>query len=110
MSLSANLQARLDVFKASFAAWAKGELVVVEAVGAAMLTGLEAIAVAAKPTAVADITAILEALPAEFLSGSTLDGIAEEVLKAAKADTAAALESVAPQVLATLVGVLIKAL
>ncbi|MGH7024518.1 MAG: hypothetical protein ACREEB_13150 [Caulobacteraceae bacterium] len=110
MNLSVELSAYFYVLRNKFEDWATGELLVVEAAGSAILAGLQTVAVAAKPAAVSDIIDILQTLPAEFLSGSTLDVIAEEVLKQSEADTATILKGIAPQVLATLIGILIKGL
>lgn len=110
MSFTATLEAAWASLKAKVETVWQGEVVVVETVGTTILTGLETILTALEPTALADLKAILQGIDSAFLSGSTLDSVAEEVLKQASVDVKVVLSTMAPQVLTTIIGVLIQAL
>jgi len=106
----------MDFETTAAAAWARikaffqAELTVGAAIGATLIQGVETVATALAPTAVNDVKTILQGIDTAFLAGSTLDGIAEEVKTQAGTDLKALLNGLAPQVLATLIGILIKAL
>lgn len=97
-------------FETSVVNWAASEEVVLTAVVAEVVNAVETIVTSLKPTAVADMKAILSALPKEFLSGATFDDIIEEVKKVAQADLQAVMSTAKPQVLEAIVGVLVNAI
>lgn len=110
MSFTTTLEAAWASLKAKVEAVWQGEVVVVETVGTTILTGLETILTALEPTALADVKAILQGIEDAFLKGSTLDMIAEEVKVQASTDLKAILADIKPQVLTTVIGVIIHAL
>jgi hypothetical protein len=105
-----SLKTALASFEAKVKAFFSAEVVVAEAIGVTILQGLETIVTAIEPTVLNDVKTILQGIDAAFLAGSNLDSIVEEVIRVADADLKAVLSGIAPQALATIIGVLIKAL
>jgi hypothetical protein len=84
--------------------------VIVVAAGTTILAGVEAVFNGFGPTLVAEAKDILTTIEADFLKGSTLDMIAEEVLKTASDDFKAAVKLIGPQLFSTIIGVILHAL
>ena len=105
-----SLQTALQSFAAKVKAFFSAEITVAEAIGSTILQGLEVVVTAIEPTVINDIKTILQGIDSEFLAGSTLDSIAEEVINQAAADAKAVLGALEPQALATIIGILVKAL
>lgn len=105
-----NIVNTLNTFKNTVLVWLQSEEVVAEALAAELVSAVETVLTALKPSVIADIRTILVSLPADFTSGSDFASIVEEVKIKAEADLKAVLDTAKPQILEAIVGVLINAL
>jgi len=105
-----SLETDIQTFETKVKAFFQAELTVGEAIGSTVVQGVEMVVLSLEPTAVNDLKTMLQGIDSAFLAGSTLDSIAEEVMNQASTDLKALLGALNPQVLATLIGILIKAL
>lgn len=105
-----SIQTLIAGLETKVVSFVKAEEVIGEAVVESIFVGVETVVEAAEPAIVADIKTIMQAIPGEFIAGAGVTNIAAEVLSQALAAGKKEIVALEPQILETVVALLIHSL